>query len=125
MKTSINDFIDCVYNSDKEICTIYVYDSQTIPPNRRTLAEWRFKKQEMEDAIQLGWLLFKDHDEVWMPIYDENGQRGEALIISAEYAENGQLAHANFNQQGSNFTLFADLSIIQAIHKFWKDIVAP
>ena len=125
MRITINDFIDCVYNSNKEICTIYIYDQQTIPPNRRTFAEWRFKKQEMEDAIQLGWLLFEEHDEVWIPVYNENGQRGEALIISAEYADNKQLTHANFNQQGSNFTLCADLITIQAIHKFWENIVAP
>jgi len=124
MKINIDDFIDCVYDPDKEICTIYVYDSQTIPPNQRTFAEWRFRKRDIEDAIRCKWLLFEEHDEVWMLTYDENGQRGKALIINAD-ADNKRLTHANFHQQGSNFTLNANLAIIQAIHKFWESIISP
>lgn len=125
MKISIDNFIYCVYDADKEVCSISISDTQTIPPNQHNLAEWHFKKQDIEDAIRCKWLLFEGHDEVWMPIYDENGQRGEALIINAEYADNGQLTHAKFNQQRSNFTLNANARIVQIIHKFWKDIVYP
>jgi hypothetical protein len=126
MKITIDDFIDCIYDTDKEICSIIIRDALTVPPNKRNYAAWHLhlRKKDIEDAVSCKWLLFEGHDEVWIPTYDENGKRGEALIISAD-TDDGQLTHATFKQQGSHFSLSANARIVRMIHNFWKDIVSP
>lgn len=121
---TINDFIICDYDEQKEVASITILDTNTIPPGICNLAKWYLRKRDIEDAVTCKWLLFVNHDEVWMPTLKENGQldKDNPLIITAEYSDDKQLIQAVF-QRDTTYVLHANSYILQEIHRFWIDIL--
>lgn len=122
MKINVANGIECNYDADKEIGSIIIYDTTASNLDQK-LIEWRLRKQDIEDAVKCKWLLFDQHDEVWMPTLEPNNQVGKPLIITMESSEPD--IEVIFEKTPAFRWTVHDMGVLQKIHEFWKSIVAP
>lgn len=125
----INGWLNCAYDSLKEVFRIIVPDTQALIPGSRRLIEWYFNKKDIDDIVCYEGLLFHQSDEIHLPVLDTHGNRDGCIVINGIYHFDTLTSDCKLTgitmSHNANCELKMDFSMVLELHKFWKDIISP
>jgi len=115
----IGGFVECFHNSANGVFSMVVPNRNV--PGSKHRAEWYLTQETIEDAVNSKWLLFKQHDEVWMPTIDRHGVKDTVLLIRKVVSMPPDIHFIH----KPGYILILGEADIKKLHEFWKSIISP